>query len=94
MLETSWPDAQSRGRVTVLYHASWHDPEGRPALFILPPKSLVVPSTQWQSLIPPLDVEDMKTLAAFTYRSQMQNVELRDLIVSSIRKNEILASPK
>jgi hypothetical protein len=66
---------------------------GRHSSFF-PRKSLVVPSTQWQSLILPLDVEDMKTLAAFAYRSQMQNVELRDLIVSSIRKNEILASPK
>jgi N-acetylglucosamine malate deacetylase 1 len=84
-------------RYEYLVHYGLLYPEPRkfdPALFILPPKSLLVPSTTWQSLGLPLDVEDMKTLAAFTYRTQMRNVELRDLIVSSIRKNEILASPK
>jgi N-acetylglucosamine malate deacetylase 1 len=84
-------------RYEYLVHYGLLYPEPRkfdPALFILPPKALVVPSTQWQSLSLPLDMEDLKTLAAFTYRSQMRNVELRDLIVSSIRKNEILASPK
>ena len=62
-------------------------------LFLLPPKSLVTSGVQWQRVDLPQDVEDVKTLAAFTYRSQLGNVELRDLILSSIRKNELLAVP-
>ncbi len=62
-------------------------------LFLLPPKALVTSDVQWQRVDLPQDVEDVKTLASFTYRSQLGNVLLRDLILSSIRKNELLAVP-
>lgn len=64
-----------------------------PGLYLLPPKSLVTPDVQWQRVDLAQDVEDIKTQAAYTYRSQLRNVELRDLILSSIRKNELLAVP-
>ncbi len=79
-----------------LVHFKLLYPEPRkfdPNLYMLPPKSLVTPDVQWQRVDLPQDVEDIKTQAAFTYRSQLRNIELRDLILSSIRKNELLAVP-
>lgn len=64
-----------------------------PSLELLPPKKLVTGDVKWERVDLPADVENTKIAAAFTYKSQLRNVELRDLILSSLRKNELLAVP-
>ncbi len=87
-------ESQTRDAYEYLVHFKLLYPQPRglnPNLFLLPPKALVTSDTQWRRVDLPQDVEDVKTLASFTYRSQLGNVMLRDLILSSIRKNELLA---
>jgi N-acetylglucosamine malate deacetylase 1 len=80
-----------------LVHYKLLYPEPRkfdPKLYLLPPKSLVTDDIEWQRLDLPPDIEDTKKSAAFSYISQLRNFEIKDLILSSIRKNELFSSPK
>ena len=89
-------EAKQRTSFQYLVHYKLVYPEPRkfdPSLFLLPPKNLAKANAEWQRLDLPQDIEDLKTLAAFSYKTQLRNIELRDLILSSIRRNEILAVP-
>ncbi len=65
-----------------------------PYLFLAPPTELLKRQQQWLCLMLPADIENLKRTAIDVYQSQMRNVELRNLFLASVRKNELLsASP-
>jgi N-acetylglucosamine malate deacetylase 1 len=63
------------------------------SLYLLPPKNLLKYDKEWQRVMLPQDIEDLKVSAVFSYRSQLSNLELRNLMLSFIRRNELLAVP-
>jgi LmbE family N-acetylglucosaminyl deacetylase len=64
-----------------------------PDLYLLPPAQLLTRERQWQCFMLSGDVETLKRAAINAYKSQMNNVELKDLLLASVRKNELLATP-
>lgn len=67
--------------------------EYNPDLYILPPKRLLSVD-DWQQFSLSPAIEDLKKEAIFTYRSQLANRWLYGILVSSIRRNELLAVPR
>jgi len=65
-----------------------------PSFFLLPPENLVKYDNEWQRVMLPQSIKDLKQTAIAIYVSQMKNIELRGLMLSSIRRNELLAIPK
>ena len=61
-----------------------------PGLYLLPPTELR--AMDWRSVRLDAAAENAKMKAIFTYRSQLTDVFLRQLLVSSIRKNELVAA--
>jgi LmbE family N-acetylglucosaminyl deacetylase len=79
----------------VHYRLIWPQPRKfAPDLYLLPPKNLTGPANQWMVFTLTQDVEKQKEEAIFTYQSQLRNRWLHGLLLSSIRKNELLAIPK
>lgn len=62
-------------------------------LYITPPKRLVTADRDWQQFLLSQDIEDLKAQAALTYQSQLHDPWLRGLLLSFIRKNELLVIP-
>jgi len=79
----------------VHYELIWPQPQKfAPDLHLLPPKKLTGPGNQWMVFTLTQDVEKQKEEAIFTYQSQLLDPWLDELLVSSIRKNELLAIPE
>jgi LmbE family N-acetylglucosaminyl deacetylase len=79
----------------VHYELIWPQPwKFAPDLYLLPPKNLTSPGNQWMAFTLTQDVEKQKEEAIFTYQSQLRYPWLHRLLLSSIRKNELLAVPK
>ena len=78
----------------VHYRLVWPRPRKfAPDLYLLPPENLTGPGNQWAVFMLTPDVEKQKQEAIFTYQSQLRNLWLNGLLLSSIRKNELLAIP-
>jgi LmbE family N-acetylglucosaminyl deacetylase len=65
-----------------------------PNLYLLPPKRLINASDRWQRVPLTQDTENLKSAAIFTYQSQLKDPWLKGLLLSSIRKDELLAVPQ
>jgi LmbE family N-acetylglucosaminyl deacetylase len=65
-----------------------------PNLDLSPPERLINADTTWEKVPLSQNIENIKSDAIHTYRSQLENEWLHGLLLSSIRKNELLASPK
>lgn len=80
-----------------LVHFSYIWPRPReyaPNLDLTPPEQLVNKDNIWEKVPLSPAIENIKSEAVHTYRSQLGNDWLHGLILSSIRKNELLAIPK
>lgn len=79
----------------VHYKLIWPQPRKfAPNLYLLPPENLTGPGNQWMEFTLTQGVEKQKEEAIFTYQSQLRNRWLHGLLLSSVRKNELLAIPK
>ncbi len=88
------PDKRTAYQFLVHYEIFYPEPRTfDPSLYLLPPKTLVKSDKEWQRFMLPQDIEDLKISATFSYKSQLKNSFLRELMLSSIRKNELLAVP-
>jgi LmbE family N-acetylglucosaminyl deacetylase len=65
-----------------------------PKFYLLPPKHLLALDPEWQQFPLSQDTEDLKGEAILTYKSQLNDRWLKGLLLSSIRRNELLAVPK
>ena len=73
----------------------WPRPrELAPNLDLSPPEQLINADTTWEKVPLSQNIENIKSQAIHTYHSQLENEWLHGLLLSSIRKNELLASPK
>jgi LmbE family N-acetylglucosaminyl deacetylase len=73
----------------------WPRPrELAPNLGLSPPERLINADTTWEKIPLSQNIENIKSEAIHTYRSQLENEWLHGLLLSSIRKNELLAIPK
>jgi LmbE family N-acetylglucosaminyl deacetylase len=80
-----------------LVHFSYIWPRPReyaPNLDLTPPEQLVNGDNIWEKVPLSPTIENIKSEAVHTYRSQLENDWLHGLMLSSIRKNELLAIPK
>ena len=59
-------------------------------LYLLPPARLVRFGNNWQKMMLPTAIESLKENATYTYQSQLGNPMLKELLLSSIRANELL----
>lgn len=64
-----------------------------PNLNLLPPDKLIT-ADQWQCFPLSQDIENLKMSAIFTYKSQLNDHWLKGLLLSYVRRNELLAIPK
>ena len=72
----------------------WPRPrELAPKLDLSPPEQLINADTTWEKVPLSQDIENIKSQAIHTYRSQLENEWLHGLLLSSIRRNELLAMP-
>ena len=73
----------------------WPRPrELAPNLDLSPPARLINEDTTWEKVPLSQNIENIKSEAIHTYRSQLENEWLHGLLLSSVRKNELLAIPK
>jgi LmbE family N-acetylglucosaminyl deacetylase len=73
----------------------WPRPrELAPNLDLAPPDRLINADTTWEKVPLSQNIENIKSQAIHAYRSQLENEWLHGLLMSSIRKNELLAIPK
>jgi len=73
----------------------WPRPrELAPNLDLSPPARLINEDTTWEKVPLSQNIENIKSEAIHTYRSQLENEWLHGLVLASIRKNELLAIPK
>jgi N-acetylglucosamine malate deacetylase 1 len=61
-----------------------------PALYLLPPTHLAKIGNIWQKVMLPPPIEQIKQDAIYSYQSQLTDPMLKELILSSIRQNELL----
>jgi N-acetylglucosamine malate deacetylase 1 len=76
-----------------LVHYEFYYPRPKklaPALYLLPPSRLVRFGNGWQKVILAQSIEGLKQEAIYTYHSQLSNPLLKELLLSSIRKNDLL----
>jgi LmbE family N-acetylglucosaminyl deacetylase len=79
----------------VHYSYIWPRPrEYAPNLDLTPPEQLVNADNIWEKVPLSPSIENIKSEAIHTYRSQLENDWLHGLMLSAIRKNELLAVPK
>jgi LmbE family N-acetylglucosaminyl deacetylase len=64
-----------------------------PDLYLLPPVNLLTREKQWQCFMLSGEIEALKREAINSYKSQMDNVELKDLLLALVRRNELFAVP-
>lgn len=76
-----------------LVHYEFYYPHPKklaPDLYLLPPVRLVRFGNNWQKVMLSEPVEGLKKEAIYSYRSQLNNPLLKELLLSSIRRNELL----
>ncbi len=61
-----------------------------PNLYLLPPTRLVKTGNVWHKVMLPQPIEQIKQEAINTYQSQLTDPILKELLLSSIRRNELL----
>ncbi len=73
----------------------WPRPrELAPRLDLSPPEQLINADTTWEKVPLSQTNENLKSEAIHTYKSQLDNDWLHGLLLSSIRRNELLAIPR
>jgi LmbE family N-acetylglucosaminyl deacetylase len=73
----------------------WPRPrELAPNLDLSPPERFINADTTWEKVPLSQNIENIKSEAIHTYRSQLENEWLHGLLLSSIRRNELLAVTK
>ena len=78
----------------VHYEILWPRPrQYAPDFHLLPPKKLMTPATNWETFPLSQAGENIKSAAVHIYKSQLENTWLNGLMLSSIRKNELLVIP-
>jgi N-acetylglucosamine malate deacetylase 1 len=78
----------------VHYRLIWPRPRGfEPDIHLSPPQNLVTPDVRWETFPLSLAEENVKSEAIRTYQSQNGNLYLKGLLLSSIRRNELLVVP-
>jgi LmbE family N-acetylglucosaminyl deacetylase len=78
----------------VHYEILWPRPrQYAPDFHLLPPKKLMTPATNWETFPLSQADENIKSAAVHIYKSQLENTWLNGLMLSSIRKNELLVIP-
>ncbi len=100
------PDHSATGRAMVkilagsnkvayqyLVHYEFYYPHPKkfaPELYLLPPARLIRFGNNWQKVVLPAPVEGLKQEAIYSYGSQLRDMLLKELLLSSIRRNELL----
>ena len=88
--------AGSPGKVIAfqyLVHYEFYFPHPKkfaPSLYLLPPARLVRFGNNWRKEILSSSAENLKQQAIYSYKSQLNNPLLKELLLSSIRQNELL----
>ena len=73
----------------------WPRPrELAPNLDLSPPEQLINQDTTWEKVPLSQNIENLKSKAIHNYDSQLDNPWLHGLLLSSIRRNELLAIPR
>jgi LmbE family N-acetylglucosaminyl deacetylase len=67
-----------------------HPKKLAPQLFLLPPTRLFILDINWQKVMLSDNAEGLKQKAVYTYQSQLKDRILTELLLSNIRKNELL----
>ena len=67
-----------------------HPKKLAPTLYLTPPTRLVRFGYSWNKVMLPPAIEQLKQQAIYSYQSQFTNAMLKDLLLSSIRQNELL----
>ena len=79
----------------VHYKHIWPRPrEFAPTLHLLPPDELLNADTSWEKVPLSQMNENLKSEAIYAYDSQLDNPWLDGILLSSIRRNELLVVPK
>jgi N-acetylglucosamine malate deacetylase 1 len=92
---TTSPSKITSYEYLVHFKLVWPRPrELAPNLDLSPPEQLINADTTWEKVSLSQNIENIKSEAIHTYRSQLENEWLHGLLLSSIRKNELLAIPK
>jgi LmbE family N-acetylglucosaminyl deacetylase len=79
----------------VHYKHVWPRPrEFAPKLDLSPPDQLLNTHTSWEKIALSQNVENLKSEAIHAYNSQLDNPWLSGLLLSAVRRNELLAIPK
>jgi LmbE family N-acetylglucosaminyl deacetylase len=79
----------------VHYKLIWPRPRAlAPRLNLTPPNRLLNANTSWEKVPLSQTDENLKSAAINTYKSQLDNPWLHGLLLSSIRRSELLAVPK
>jgi len=79
----------------VHYKLIWPRPRAlEPNLELTPPYQLLNKNTSWERVPLSQTNENLKSEAIHTYKSQLENPWLNGLLISSIRRNELLAVPQ
>jgi len=79
----------------VHYKLIWPRPRAlEPKLELTPPYQLLNKNTSWERVPLSQTNENLKSEAIHTYKSQLANSWLNGLLISSIRRNELLAVPQ
>jgi len=79
----------------VHYKLIWPRPRAlEPNLELTPPYQLLNKDTSWEQVPLSQTNENLKSEAIHTYKSQLANSWLNGLLISSIRRNELLAVPQ
>ena len=86
----------SPNKIIVYKYLVHHDLYPRPKkyapdLYTLPPISLISVDGGWERLMLSEETENLKQKALKSYQSQLKNPLLKNLLESSIRKNELFA---
>ena len=88
--------AASNSKITAfqyLVHYEFYYPDPKrlaPSLYLLPPVRLAGFGNNWQRVMLPQNIEDIKQKAIDSYQSQLKDPLLKGLLLANIRKNELL----
>jgi LmbE family N-acetylglucosaminyl deacetylase len=90
ILEQS-PDKKIAYKYLVHHHLYPRPKKYAPDLYTLPPISLISFDGGWERLMLSEETKNLKQKALASYKSQLKNLLLKNLLESSIRKNELFA---
>lgn len=93
IMETE-PDKMIAYEYLVHYELFYPQPKKyAPDLYLLPPIRLLRFNEEWRRFMLPEEVEQLKKESIFAYKSQLSDIVLKELLLASIRKNELLDVP-